>query len=239
VFHGKLEQFMTKTIYQIPDSINKEADILLEKARANNDLFKYVVYWVTQHFETSKQMGMDAVFVHMAKTYYMTGQAYWADSTTVAKISERAQKLDWSLMGKVAPNLRMQDPDGMWHELHKIKADFTIAYFWDPECGHCKKVTPVVKEFYDKFKDELGIGIFAVSTHVADKKQEWIDFIKEKNLNWLNLSDPEQKTAYKYLYDIYSTPVIYLLDKNKKIIAKRLGAEDLESFIRRYKKMFP
>lgn len=239
VFHGKLEQFMTKTIYQIPDSINKEADILIEKARANNDLFKYVVYWVTQHFETSKQMGMDAVFVHMAKTYYMTGQAYWADSTTVAKISERAQKLDWSLMGKVAPNLRMQDPDGIWHELHKVKADFTIAYFWDPECGHCKKVTPVVKEFYDKFKDELGIGIFAVSTHVADKKQEWIDFIKEKNLNWLNLSDPEQKTAYKYLYDIYSTPVIYLLDKNKKIIAKRLGAEDLESFIRRYKKMFP
>jgi len=239
VFHGKLEQFMTKTIYQIPDSINREADILIEKARANNDLFKYVVYWVTQHFETSKQMGMDAVFVHMAKTYYMTGQAFWADSTTVAKISERAQKLDWSLMGKVAPNLRMQDPDGTWHELHKVKADFTIAYFWDPECGHCKKVTPVVKEFYDKFKDELGIGIFAVSTHVADKKQEWIDFIKEKNLNWLNLSDPEQKTAYKYLYDIYSTPVIYLLDKNKKIIAKRLGAEDLESFIRRYKKMFP
>lgn len=237
VFHGKLEQFMTKTIYQIPDTINKEADLLIEKARAHNDLFKYVVYWVTQHFETSKQMGMDAVFVHMAKTYYMTGQAYWADSTTVAKISERAQKLDWSLIGKVAPNLRMQDMNGNWQELHKINADYTIAYFWDPECGHCKKVTPLVHEFYKKYKDELGIGVYAVGTQTLDKKQEWLDYLKEKKLDWINVSDPEQKTAYKYLYDIYSTPVIYLLDKNKKIIAKRLGAEDLEDFIRRHKKL--
>jgi thiol-disulfide isomerase/thioredoxin len=237
VFHGKLEQYMTKTILQVPDTINKEADMLIEKARADNDLFKYVVYWVTQHFETSKQMGMDAVFVHMAKNYYMTGQAFWADSSTVAKISERAQKLDWSLIGKVAPNLRMQDSNGNWQELHKVNADYTIAYFWDPECGHCKKVTPVVKEFYDKFKNELSVGVFAVGTQVLDKKQEWLDFIKDKKLDWLNVSDPEQKSAYKYLYDIYSTPVIYLLDKNKKIIAKRLGAEDLEDFIRRHKKL--
>jgi thiol-disulfide isomerase/thioredoxin len=239
VFHGKLEQYMTKTVYQIPDSINKEADILIEKARADNDLFKYVVYWITQHFETSKQMGMDAVFVHMAKNYYMTGQAFWADSSTVAKIGERAQKLDWSLLGKVAPNLRMQDVNGNWHELHKIKADYTIAYFWDPECGHCKKVTPVVYDFYQKFKDELGVGVFAVGTQVLDKRDEWIKYLNEKKLDWINVSDPEQKTAYKYFYDIYSTPVIYLLDKDKKIIAKRLGAEDLEDFIRRHKKLHP
>jgi hypothetical protein len=55
-------------------------------------------------------------------------------------------------------------------------------------------------------------------------------------LNWINVEDPGQKTAYKYLYDIYSTPVIYLLDKDKKIIAKRLGAEDIENFIRHHRK---
>lgn len=239
VFHGKLEQYMTRTIYQIPDTINKEADILIEKAREDNELFKYVVYWITQHFETSKQMGMDAVFVHMAKNYYMTGQAFWTDSATVAKIGERAQKLDWSLLGKVAPNLRMQDASGNWKELHSIRADYTIAYFWDPECGHCKKVTPKVKEFYEKNKDELDLGMFAVGTQTEDKKQVWLDFIKDKELNWINVSDPEQKTAYKYLYDIYSTPVIYLLDRNKKIIAKRLEIDQVEDFLRRHKKINP
>lgn len=237
VFHSKLEQFMTRTVLQIPDSINKEADILIERARGTNDLFKYLVFWITQHFETSKQMGMDAVFVHMAKQYYMTGQAFWADSSTVAKVSERAQKLDWSLLGKVAPNVRMKDVSGNWQELHKVNADYTIAYFWDPECGHCKKVTPKLKEFYDKYMQELGLGVFSVGTHAEDKHKAWVDFINEKKLDWLNVEDPEQKSGYKYLYDIYSTPVIYVLDKDKKIVAKRLGVEDLENFIRRHRKL--
>lgn len=235
VFHNKLERFMTKTVYQIPDSVIKEATFLIEKTRKSKELFKYTVFWITSHFETSKQMGMDAVFVHMAKNYYMTGQAFWADSTTVAKIGDRAKKLDYSLLGKTAPNLIMQDTSGAFQIMHAIQTDYTIAYFWDPTCGHCKKVTPKVKEFYDKFKDELDVEVYAVQTN-AEEHEEWIKYIKENKLDWINVEDPEQKTAYKYLYDIYSTPVIYLLDKDKKIIAKRLGAEDLEGFIRHHKK---
>ena len=235
VFHNKLERFMTKTVYQIPDSIIKEATLLIEKTRKSQELFKYSVFWITSHFETSKQMGMDAVFVHMAKNYYMTGQAFWADSTTVAKIGDRAKKLDYSLLGKTAPNLIMADTNGAFQVLHAIQKDYTIAYFWDPTCGHCKKVTPKVKEFYDAFKDELSVEVYAVQTN-AEERDEWRKYINENDLNWINVEDPEQKTAYKYLYDIYSTPVIYLLDKDKKIIAKRLGAEDLEGFIRHHKK---
>lgn len=235
VYHSKLERFMTKTIYQIPDSVIKEATLLVEKTLKNKELFKYTVFWITSHFETSKQMGMDAVFVHMAQNYYLTGQAFWADSATVAKIGERAQKLSYSLIGNVAPNLIMNDTAGKIQVLHAIPADYTIAYFWDPTCGHCKTVTPKVKEFYDKFKDELGIEVYGVNTN-AKEHDEWIKYINEHNLDWINVEDPEQKTAYKYLYDIYSTPVIYLLDKDKKMIAKRIGAEDLENFIRHHKK---
>ncbi|MCB9192246.1 MAG: DUF5106 domain-containing protein [Flavobacteriales bacterium] len=235
VYHSKLQKFMAKTVYQIPDSIVKEASILVEKTRKSKELFKYTVFWITSHFETSKQMGMDAVFVHMAKNYYMTGQAFWADSTTIAKISDRARKLDYSLIGKTAPNLIMKDTAGVFQILHAIQKDYTVAYFWDPDCGHCKKVTPKVKEFYDKFKKELDVEIYAVCTN-ADEREGWVKYINEHNLDWINVEDPEQKTAYKYLYDIYSTPVIYLLDKEKKIIAKRLGAEDLEGFIRHHRK---
>lgn len=235
VFHNKLERFMTKTVVQVPDSVIKEASILVEKTRQNQELFKYVVFWITSHFETSKQMGMDAVFVHMAQNYYMTGQAFWADSTTVAKIGERAQKLNYSLIGNTAPNLIMKDTSDKIQILHAIQTEYTIVYFWDPDCGHCKKVTPKVKKFYDDFKEELNVEIYGVNTN-AKEREDWLSYIKEHELNWINVEDPEQKTAYKYLYDIYSTPVIYLLDKDKKIIAKRLGADELEKFIRHHKK---
>ncbi|MGB1318915.1 MAG: thioredoxin-like domain-containing protein, partial [Flavobacteriales bacterium] len=235
VYHSKLERFMTKTIQQIPDSIAVEASRLVEKTRASNELFKYTVFWITSHFETSKQMGMDAVFVHMAKNYYMTGQAFWADSTTIAKISDRATKLSYSLIGATAPNLIMKDTSDQIQVLHALDNEYTIAYFWDPECGHCKKVTPKVKAFYDEFKEELDVEIYGVMTN-AKEQESWRKYIIENNLDWINVEDPEQKTAYKYLYDIYSTPVIFLLDKDKKIIAKRIGAEDLENFIRHHKK---
>ncbi len=235
VFHNKLERFMTKTILQIPDTIIKESSILIEKARKNQELFKYIVFWVTSHFETSKQMGMDAVFVHMAKSYYMTGQAFWADSTTVAKISDRAKKLNYGLIGASAPNLIMKDTADNIQILHAIQKEYTIVYFWDPDCGHCKKVTPKVKEFYDEFGKKLDVEVYGVNTNAKDSEL-WRKYIKDNNLDWINVEDPKQKTAYKYLYDIYSTPVIYLLDKNKKIIAKRLGAEQLEDFIKHHKK---
>ena len=233
VMHGKMEKFMTQLVVQVPDSINKMADQLMAKTTDLSEIQKYFIIWITNHYETSKQMGMDAVFVHMAKNYYMSGKAYWADSSLIAKISERAIKLDPILLGKVAPNLFMKDTLGNMHSLHGIKADFTIAYFWDPDCGHCKKETPKLAKFYREFKDELGVEIFGVNT--TKEEQLWKDFINEHDLNFINVQDPEQRTAFKYRYDIYSTPVVYLLDKDKKIIAKRLGVEDIEGFIRSWK----
>lgn len=233
VMHGKMEKFMTQLVVQVPDSINKMADQLMAKTTDLSEIQKYFIIWITNHYETSKQMGMDAVFVHMAKNYYMSGKAYWADSSLIAKISERAIKLDPILLGKVAPNLFMKDTLGNMHSLHGVKADFTIAYFWDPDCGHCKKETPKLKKFYDEFKEELNVEVFGVNT--TKEEQLWKDFINEHDLNFINVQDPEQRTAFKYRYDIYSTPVVYLLDKDKKIIAKRLGVEDIEGFIRSWK----
>jgi peroxiredoxin len=233
VLHGKMEKYMTQLVVQIPDSINNMADNLMRKTVDLSDIQKYFIIWITNHYETSKQMGMDAVFVHMAKNYYMSGKAYWADSSLIAKISERAIKLEPILLGKVAPNLFMKDTLGNMQSLHGLKSDYTIAYFWDPDCGHCKKETPKLKKFYENFKDELGVEVFAVNT--TKEEQLWKNFINEHDLSFINVQDPEQRTAFKYRYDIYSTPVVYLLDKDKKIIAKRLGVEDIEGFIRSWK----
>lgn len=235
VFHQKLETYFTKVVIQIPDSINAEADKLIEKVRGKKDLFKYVVYWITSNFETSKQMGMESVFVHMAKSYYMTGQAFWVDSSVQRKISERAMKLDPILIGKVAPNLAMRDTAGVMKFLHGIKADYTFMVFWDPGCGHCKKVVPVLKEVNDRLKKTINTEVFGIcTTHEVD---EWKKFIKEKDLKgWIHVSDPKQQTRFKDIYDIYSTPVIYILNKDKRIIAKRIAPEDIEDFIKRWEK---
>src|SRR6185436_11798213 len=105
VLFNKIEQYIKKLTLQIPDSINAAADYVAELARPNSEVFKFVVWWVTNTYETSNIMGMDAVFVHMTEKYYTADQAFWVDSTQLAKIQDRAKKLKPLLIGKKSKNL--------------------------------------------------------------------------------------------------------------------------------------
>ena len=113
---------------------------------------------------------------------------------------------------------------------HDVKAKLTILVFWDPGCGHCKKVIPKLYELYGKYKSK-GVEVYAVCT--VQDTTEWKNYIKEHHLDWINVHDKYNYTNFHHIYDIYSTPVIYLLDDIKKILAKRLGVEDLEGFMER------
>jgi hypothetical protein len=57
-------------------------------------------------------------------------------------------------------------------------------------------------------------------------------------LHWINVCDwiyPEGHTiSFRQQYDIYSTPVIYILDEKKKIIAKRIGVEQVDEILDSY-----
>lgn len=234
VFHPRLENFFTKMILQIPDSINKEADRLISKLKPGSEIFKYVVWWITNHYETSKIMGMDAVFVHMVENYYTKEKAFWVDDAQLFKIQDRARVLKPILVGKKVKNLVMTDDKGVPRSLYDVKAKYTILYFWDPDCGHCKKVTPKLKEYYDQVKKH-GVAVYAVCTEVEIDK--WKKFIGDYKLDWTNVADGELKNNFRSDFDITTTPQIFLLDSNKQIFAKRIEVAALSEILNKeYKK---
>lgn len=237
VYHQKISRYIEKLTYQIPDSLFVSIDHLLEKTRADYELFRYTVSWITNTYEKSNVMGMDAIFVHMAENYYLTDDVDWTDSAQTAKITERYQKTKPLLIGKVAPNIVLADTaQSKWYNLHQLESEYTIVYIWSPTCGHCKKVTPKMHNLYLKYKDK-GLEVFAVGTEFENK--EWKKFIVDHNLTWINVSDsPEypnnikdHPNNFRNNYDVFSTPKIYLLDKDKKIIAKKLEDEQLDDLL--------
>ena len=230
-FNNKLKEYFNKVVLQHPDTINKMADALIAKTNPEGDLFKYIVNYVMNNFNKSKIMGMDAVFYHMGKNYYMSGKAYWADSATVAKIEERVTAIQYILIGGQAPQLNLFDTTGKKRvALSAVNAEYTILYFWSPTCGHCKKSTPKLQKIYDKLKP-FGVEVYAVGTELETDK--WKEFIKEHKHTWLDVSDtPERPDPFRTYYDIYATPKVFLLDKNKKIIAKELGVEQLGDILK-------
>jgi thiol-disulfide isomerase/thioredoxin len=123
--------------------------------------------------------------------------------------------------------------NGIMVSLYDIKKDFVVLYFWEPNCGHCQEATPKLKAWYDKAKNE-GVEVFAVCTQ--PDKAKWEKYIQDNKLDWINGWDPQRSTNYDYYYNVTSTPGIYILDKNKKIIAKKLPVEAIGSFIQNYRK---
>lgn len=76
VYDAKLDEYVNRLVLPWPDSMKKEADMLLAKTRGQKELFKYTLHWLTQNARDSKVMGMDEVFVHLVEEYYMKGDAY-------------------------------------------------------------------------------------------------------------------------------------------------------------------
>ena len=103
LFHSKMEQYLDKMTAKIPDSIIVSANILVNKSKVNDEIFRYVVSHITSKYERSKIMGMDAVFVNMVENYYITKMCPWVEEEQLEKIIERAEKISPNLIGKVAP----------------------------------------------------------------------------------------------------------------------------------------
>ncbi|KXK42748.1 MAG: alkyl hydroperoxide reductase [Bacteroidetes bacterium OLB11] len=216
IYERKLDDYLTKFVIPIPDSVIKESDKLLKKAEHANETFKYTLWYLTRWSETSKIMGMDEVFVYLVENYYMKGRAFWVDSAQLAKYVERAQKIAPNMIGQPAMNLRVMDTSSTKNiSLYDINADYTILMFWSPTCGHCKKEMPIFDSLYKKVLKKYNVKMFAFEAD--DETQKWKDFIKENKLSegWIHVHDPNRTSNFRSFYDVYSTPTIYLLDDKK------------------------
>jgi len=234
VFHSKLVKYFDKVLPQSsPDTIIYEADFLIEKSRMNPEMFKYMVWFVTRQYENSEIMGFDKIFVHVVNTYYVTNQTPWVNETVKKEIIKKSAKMEALLIGKRPPNMIMQDTSLQLISMYNVTARTLMLLFWDPECGHCEQEVPKLKAFYETNKDKYGLQIYAVCSDTSMVKMK--AYIIKKKMDWINVNGPRTLTGeFHAQYDITSTPVIYLLNEQKEIIAKRLTVDQIEKFLENY-----
>lgn len=224
----RINSYVSKLQVQVPDSLIKAIDFVLERTKKAPESFRYFAVHYLNEYANSKFVGMDAVYVHLAEKYYATGQAPWVDSTQLAKIVENAVSLKPILIGKTAPNIKMQLRDGSPVTLHDIKSPYIVLYFWRYDCGHCKESTPDIKAFYEEYKNK-GVKIFAVCVKFNDEIGDCWKYVDENQLDgWIHTVDPYLRSKFYSLYNVKTTPQIFILDKNKKIISKGIGAPQLK-----------
>jgi thiol-disulfide isomerase/thioredoxin len=231
VLQRKLERYVKELTVQQPDSLIKEADFLVSQAKAgkNKEIKSYIIWYLTSQYERPTVMGTDGLYVHMFEKYYATGEMEISDPSVLKQIGERVATLKPTLVGKTMVPPTVSDTLGRPISLTNLKADYTVVYFFDPHCGHCRESAPKLKKFVDDYKGK-GVEVVAVAT--AQTPEEWKKFIREFKMGKaINGYDYTAKTNYQKQYDVWTTPTVYILDKNKKILARKLPVEQIEDFI--------
>jgi thiol-disulfide isomerase/thioredoxin len=242
-FLPKLEKYYRELMVPEPDSIIKEADYQLLLARSCPEMYKFLLNWLTDEYISPKYMGQDAVFVHLFEKYHSKGVSNWLNEKQIETVSRRAYMLMANLIGAKAADLEMLDTAGKPSPLYQVAADYTIVVFWDPTCGHCKEELPHIDSAYRANWKAHGVKMYSVlsADTKEDLKQEWLKYIRDHNLgDWLNVYQTKemetaitaaQKPGYRQLYDVTLTPTVYLLDKEKRIIAKKLTWQQLDELL--------
>ncbi|MET0245097.1 MAG: thioredoxin-like domain-containing protein [Flavitalea sp.] len=238
-FEAKLDKYYQNLVAPNPDSIIKEVDHMLLASRGTTEMYQYLMVHFVQKYVNPEYMGQDKVFVHLFEKYINTGLAAFFTPQYKEFLTKRAYSLMANLIGNAASDLQMVDSLGKPTTLYNVKSPYTVVFFWDPTCGHCQDIAPKLDSMYQaKWKNE-GVKIYGVM--VDGGQDNWQKFIKDNNLkDWIHVYQTKQesdaeaaagKPGYRQLYDVYQTPVIYLLDESKRIIAKKLSYQQIDEVL--------
>ncbi len=227
-FDNRIQTYLDKITSQIPDTIIKSVDVVLAKMENNPPAFKFYLSTLLGKYGRSKVVGMDAIYVHLINTYYAQGKAPWITEENLLKLMDNAKKMAPALIGKTGMDIKTRKQDSTMVSLYDINTDYTVLYFFSYTCGHCKKSTPALVDFANKFKDQ--ITVMSVCTKREENKcWEYNEEYKMENI--INTVDPFQQSRFAAKYHVTETPRIYILDKNKKILMKNFPTEELENIM--------
>ncbi len=234
ILYARLNTFFTNVVIQAPDSINKEIDKIVKRCEGNYKVYQFVTVYLFNHFRESEIMGHDAVMVKLADDIYLSGKADWVSKEFKDDLRKQIDLVRPNLIGKKAQNLVMDSYNGIFVSLYDIEKDFTVLYFWEPDCGHCKEATPKLKAYYEKAKP---MALKYLRSAHSQKSKNGPSILRRIRLTWINGWDPQRSSRFDQYYNVQSTPLVYILDKNKVIIAKKLSVDDIGPFIDNYRKM--
>jgi thiol-disulfide isomerase/thioredoxin len=231
VFHGKLTDYFKSYMPPIADTAIMMGDNLINKIEAagSDEQYKYTVHYLLGYFEEAKYMCFDKAVWHMAKNYYCAGKAFWSDSAYIAKMCTESAKMEPTLCDKVAPDMNM--PDSNFKErirMSDIDKPVTVLVFWDINCGHCKVEMPIISRMYDSMTNEH-FEIYAIYTQ--GDWEGWKKRLAKDKFNFINVANAFGEEKFRDMYNIRSTPQVYILDKDKNIRFKKIGAKDIANTV--------
>jgi len=198
VLAAQLDFYFDKLVVPLPDSITVEISRLVEKTENNTNLRDFILWHLLEKYLHPEYMAQDQVFVWLYDQCFSQLEIKDLNEVNLALIREKAERLRRLALFNVAPNIQLNDST----DLQSVVGDYTVLFFYDHSCEVCQQ------EMHD------------LDSVCAERPE--ITAIK------IDMNDDREGLGEIYdAYDIETTPLIYILDKDKRILAKKIQARQI------------
>ncbi len=239
-FEGKFDKYFENVVAPNADSVIREIDWMLAFASISPEMTRFLLPKLINRYYNQKYMWEDAVFVHLYQKYLANKDYPFLNEKGKKLVTDRAYSLMANIFGTLAADIELPDSAGKKINLYAQNVPYTLVCFWDATCSHCKETLPKIDSIYRAKWKAAGLKIYSVSKQTDGTINDWKKFISENKLEWLNVfySKAEEKErvsnnipGYSQLYDVQTFPTLYLLDKDKRIIAKKLTYQQMDEVL--------
>jgi thiol-disulfide isomerase/thioredoxin len=242
IFENKLKAYINNWVVPDSDSIIFEQNWMMALGRNDPEMSRYLISYFIDNYMYPKIMGQDKVFLHTYERYVANNNptTAWLNEKQRKAITERAYMVMANQLGSPAYDMALVDTAGKIRKLYDLKADYVVVAFWDPHCGKCREELPKIDSLYKTAWKKSNIQVYAVMVN-EESVADWPPFIRNTGKGWVHVhqtkemreaEEKAQQANFRQLYDMRSTPTLFLLDKDKRIVAKNLGLEDLDNVLK-------
>jgi hypothetical protein len=220
--------YLMALFYADKNVADKEIEKTLSKADAEETGVVYAFF-----VKNFKNYLYDPNSPMREEEYYMSVLKYiLASKRTGVTELERAQfELDMAMKnrkGEKAADIKYTLPSGKTGTLYDIKAQYTLLFFYNPDCHGCAdmieqlKASPILNQGLQS--DEIKLLAFYPDEDLSIWKKHFADIPAE----WINGYDKNRVVELKKVYDLKAIPTLYLLDVDKRVIGKDIPIQALD-----------
>lgn len=142
------------------------------------------------------------------------------DYTYYKEVAMRVAGIESTLIGKTMPNfVTSLTMDGSSFELNSLRGKHVLIDFWGTWCGPCIAEMPKVKEYQEKYKDQLVV----LGVNSGDTKEKILKFMEPKGYDWKQVlaGDGDQSLVLKL--NVAGFPTKFILSPEGKILHRFVG----------------
>lgn len=198
VLAAQLDFYFDKMVAPLPDSITNEIDRLVKKTSFNTDLRDFILWHLLEKYRHPEYMSQDQVFVWLYDHYFSKLDIRDLNEANLALIRDKAETFRRLAIFNLAPNFAINDSV----DLHSVESEYTVLFFYDHDCVVCHQE---MQELDSVCIEHPEITVLSIDMNTDDIRVD----------------------ALYDLYDIETTPLIYVLDRDKRIMAKKIQARQI------------